>query len=219
MSWKTLTYFGDSMLLLPTAAIIMWLLAWKSNQRLTAWYWAGLFCLTGIIVCLSKLAFMGWGIGNVRLNFTGFSGHTALAAALWPVMFWLVSGQLSPLLRLLLILCGYFLATLIGLSRLHLNAHSDSEVIAGLILGMLLSAAFLIIQRRTQLRAFSFPQLCITLLIPLLLLSQGKQAKTQLWLRNLSVQLSGKKHPWKRHDLVQQSDNSETSRPLIKHAE
>ena len=30
-----------------------------------------------------KLAFMGWGIGIRELDFTGFSGHTALSTAFW----------------------------------------------------------------------------------------------------------------------------------------
>ncbi len=33
MLWKTLTYFGDSMLLIPTAVIIALILPWKSDNR------------------------------------------------------------------------------------------------------------------------------------------------------------------------------------------
>ncbi|PPS58732.1 hypothetical protein CRX72_22115 [Pantoea sp. BRM17] len=39
MSWRTLTYFGDSMLLIPTAVIIALVLPWKSSSQRTVWYW------------------------------------------------------------------------------------------------------------------------------------------------------------------------------------
>ena len=39
MHWRTLTYFGDSMLLIPTAVIIALILPWKSDNRRTVWYW------------------------------------------------------------------------------------------------------------------------------------------------------------------------------------
>lgn len=41
MSWHLihlLTYFGDSMLLIPTAIIMALLLHWKSDDKRTAWY-------------------------------------------------------------------------------------------------------------------------------------------------------------------------------------
>ncbi|WP_075180874.1 phosphatase PAP2 family protein [Pantoea sp. 1.19] len=203
MSWRTLTYFGDSMLLIPTAAIIALLLLWKSDNRRAAGYWVAVFGLTGLIVSLSKLAFMGWGIGNQRLDFTGFSGHTAMAATLWPVMFWLVGGGFSAAVRGSLIALGYALAVLVGVSRLTLNAHSDSEVLAGLLLGLVLSSAFLLSQRHTRLRSFTLVQLAAAMLLPLLLVSQGKTAKTQYLLQQLSLQVSGRDRPWKRTDMGQ----------------
>jgi len=50
----------------------------------------GSFGITGAIVSASKLAFMGWGIGIRELDFTGFSGHSALFAVFWPIFLWLL---------------------------------------------------------------------------------------------------------------------------------
>ena len=80
MHWKTLTYFGDSMLLIPTAVIIALILPWKSDNRLTVFYWIVAFGLAGLTVSLSKILFLGFGIGSARFNFTGFSGHSAMSA-------------------------------------------------------------------------------------------------------------------------------------------
>lgn len=77
-------FLGDSTLLLPSA-VLLFVVALFSSRRQVAWQWALAFGVTGAIVCSSKLAFMGWGIGFRQLDFTGFSGHTALSSCFWPV--------------------------------------------------------------------------------------------------------------------------------------
>jgi len=201
MSWKTLTYFGDSMLLIPTAVIIALVLPWKSDNRQTVWYWVLAFGLAGLVVSVSKILFLGFGIGSARFNFTGFSGHSAMSATLWPVMMWLISGRWSPRWRLFTIGIGYLLPLMVGLSRLVIHAHSKSEVLAGLMLGFTLSTAFLLTQRRTSLKGFSLPQIGVALLVPLLLLSHGRVATTQQFLERFSANLAGLEKPFTRADL------------------
>ena len=77
MNWQVVTFFGDSTVLLPSAAVLFIVLFLRKDSKQLAWHWALLFGITGAIVCASKLAFMGWGIGIRELDFTGFSGHTA----------------------------------------------------------------------------------------------------------------------------------------------
>ncbi|HCW99698.1 MAG TPA: hypothetical protein DHT39_13145, partial [Pantoea sp.] len=182
MHWRTLTYFGDSMLLIPTAVIIALILPWKSDNRRTVWYWLLAFGLAGLLVSLSKILFLGFGIGSARFNFTGFSGHSAMSATLWPVMLWLVSGRWPTLLRLLAIGVGYLIPLMVGFSRLVMHAHSASEVATGLLLGFTLSSAFLLSQRRTALKGFSWPQVGAAFLVPLLLMGHGRVATTQQFL-------------------------------------
>lgn len=205
MSWHILhilTYFGDSMLLIPTAVIMAVLISWKNSDHRAVWYWALAFCAAGAIVSLSKIAFLGFGIGSARFNFTGFSGHSAMSATLWPVMLWLLSGRLTSAWRGVAVAIGYLIPLMVGASRLILNYHSKSEVITGLILGFTLSTAFLVSQRRSELKSFSTGQLCIALLLPLLLLGHGRLATTQQFLQRLSVQIAGIDHAWTRADLL-----------------
>ncbi|MEG3128843.1 phosphatase PAP2 family protein [Pantoea cypripedii] len=204
MSWKTLTYFGDSMLLIPTAVIIALVLPWKSDNRLTVWYWLLAFGLAGLLVSISKIMFLGFGIGSARFNFTGFSGHSAMSATLWPVMMWLVSGRWSSFWRTVTISIGYLIPMMVGLSRLAIHAHSPSEVIAGLALGFTLSSAFLLSQRDTALKAFSLPQVGVAFLVPLLLVSHGRVATTQQFLERFSADLAGLEKPYTRADLFRQ---------------
>ncbi|MDU5780100.1 MAG: phosphatase PAP2 family protein [Pantoea sp.] len=204
MHWRTLTYFGDSMLLIPTAVIIALILPWKSDNRRTVWYWLLAFGLAGLLVSLSKILFLGFGIGSARFNFTGFSGHSAMSATLWPVMLWLVSGRWPNPLRLLAIGVGYFIPLMVGFSRLVIHAHSASEVATGLLLGFSLSSAFLLSQRRTALKGFSWPQVGAAFLVPLLLMGHGRIATTQQFLERFSADLAGLEKPFTRADLFRQ---------------
>ena len=201
MSWRTLTYFGDSMLLIPTAVIIALVLPWKSSSQRTVWYWLLAFGLAGLLVSLSKIMFLGFGIGSARFNFTGFSGHSAMSSTLWPVMMWLISGRWSTFWRAVTIAIGYAIPLMVGFSRLVIHAHSVSEVLAGLLLGFTLSSAFLISQRCTVLKGFSALQVGVAFLVPLLLMGHGRVATTQQFLERLSVKLAGLEKPFKRADL------------------
>ena len=90
---------------------------------------------------------MGWGLGIRELDYTGFSGHSALSAAFWPIFLWLLSARFSVGLRKAAVITGYVLAAVVGYSRLVIHAHSVSEVIAGLLLGAAGSALFLVLQK------------------------------------------------------------------------
>ncbi|KAA5933508.1 phosphatase PAP2 family protein [Pantoea sp. Bo_2] len=204
MHWKTLTYFGDSMLLIPTAVIIALILPWKSDNRLTVFYWIVAFGLAGLTVSLSKILFLGFGIGSARFNFTGFSGHSAMSATLWPVMLWLISGRWKAVWRIAAIGVGYLIPLMVGFSRLVIHAHSKSEVATGLLLGFTLSTAFLISQRRTSLKGFSWPQVGAALLVPFVLMGHGRVATTQQFLERFSASLAGLEKPYTRADLFRQ---------------
>ncbi|AFJ45609.1 phosphatase PAP2 family protein [Shimwellia blattae] len=200
MSWSSVTFLGDSTLLLPSAALLF-VAALFSSRRQVAWQWALAFGVTGAIVCSSKLAFMGWGIGIRALDFTGFSGHTALSACFWPVFLWLVCSRLLPRFRHLGAVLGYGVAATVGISRLMIHVHSPAEVVAGFALGCTASAAFLLWQRRVSLALLSGLGLAAALVVPMVILTTGSKAPTQSLLENIAVQLSSKARPYIRDDL------------------
>ncbi|TKI05786.1 phosphatase PAP2 family protein [Martelella alba] len=200
MNWRWLTFFGDSTLLLPCSVIIVALLLWKADTRRTCWQWLLFFGGAGAIVVASKLAFMGWGIGSRTYDFTGFSGHSALSASIWPVMFWILTGRAPRAARIAAVAGGYALALLIGISRVILHAHSVSEVVAGLTLGYTISASFLLLQysRGTRIRRLSLGQLTAVLILPLLLVMQGKKAPTQSLLEQIALTIAPVQHVYTR---------------------
>ena len=147
---------------------------------------------------------MGWGIGIRELDFTGFSGHTALSSAFWPILLWLLCARATPALRIASVVFGYALAGLVGYSRLVIHAHSTSEVIAGLLLGTAGSALFLLLQSRTRgthTAQLSWGGLASVVIIPALLLNTGAKAPTQSLLGEIAVKLGPLDKPFTRADL------------------
>ncbi|CAI2432238.1 phosphatase PAP2 family protein [Serratia fonticola] len=201
MNWHFLTFFGDSMLLLPCAAIVFIILLLSPTSRKPTWQWMLLFGGVGAVVCVSKLAFMGWGIGSRHWDFTGFSGHSALSASIWPVLLWLLCGRFSSPVRRTAVIVGYLLAVVVGYSRLVIHAHSTSEVITGLALGFIVSSTFLILQRGTQPPRLSYRKIAVTLALPLVLINSGTAAPTQGLLERIAVTIAPVEKPFVRADL------------------
>ncbi|HHQ6582996.1 TPA: phosphatase PAP2 family protein [Serratia fonticola] len=201
MNWHFLTFFGDSMLLLPCAAIVFIILLLSPTSRKPTWQWMLLFGGVGAVVCVSKLAFMGWGIGSRHWDFTGFSGHSALSASIWPVLLWLLCGRFSSPVRRIAVIVGYLLAAVVGYSRLVIHAHSTSEVITGLALGFIVSSTFLILQRGTRPPRLSYRKIAVTLALPLVLINSGTAAPTQGLLERIAVTIAPVEKPFVRADL------------------
>ncbi|HDH0220879.1 TPA: phosphatase PAP2 family protein [Klebsiella pneumoniae] len=208
MNWQLISFFGDSTVLLPSAAALFIVLMLRKTSRLLAWQWSLLFGITGAIVCASKLAFMGWGLGIRELDYTGFSGHSALSAAYWPIFLWLLSARFSAGLQKAAVATGYILATVVGYSRLVIHAHSVSEVIAGLLLGVAGSALFLILQKSTSdsvYKTIPWGGVACLIMVPLVLLHSGSKAPTQSLLGQIATVIGPLDKPFTREDLHKQA--------------
>ncbi|KRG53665.1 phosphatase PAP2 family protein [Stenotrophomonas maltophilia] len=131
--WRTLSTLGDSRWLLPMALVLLITLP-RTDVRMK-WRWLLAIAATAGVTLASKLAFMGWGIGIKSVHFTGFSGHAAMSSVVYPVVGALLAGP-GKRARAIGLAIGVLLAIAIGWSRIPLHAHSLSEVIAGLMLGL-----------------------------------------------------------------------------------
>ncbi|MEJ8824388.1 phosphatase PAP2 family protein [Variovorax humicola] len=200
--WLALTWLGDSGLLLPAAASVTLWLSLSRRTWPTARLWVVMFGGVGLIVLCSKLAFMGWGIGSARFNFTGFSGHTALSGSIWPVVFWLMASRRRHPVRVGAAFAGWALALVIGVSRLALFAHSSSEVVTGLVLGVATSAGFLLLQEGRPHSRIPAVVIAVSLLLPLTFLSPGTPAPTQGLLEGVAKWLAGTDRVYTRADLL-----------------
>jgi membrane-associated phospholipid phosphatase len=196
IAWTIITKFGDAVIILPAAVAIGAWLAASGARRLTL-YWIALFGIAAALVTLTKIAFVGWGIGNARFDFTGISGHTTFAMAVIPTLLYLAVPSTATLWRILAALTGIAFALLIGISRLTLHAHSLSEVVLGCALGLAVSLGFLRLAR-----GHPMPRLhgaaavgCIAALIAGL---YAQAAPTQHWIERVALSLSGHEQPFRR---------------------
>lgn len=137
--WTTVTHLGNSALLLPAALVLaMWLV--RTRHAPLALAWALSFGTAVLLVLASKLAFLGWGIGSAALDFTGISGHATVSTAVFTMGAWLAAAGRPWPLRVLASATGLLVGLLVSVSRVVLDAHSVSEVVAGFALGAMAAA-------------------------------------------------------------------------------
>lgn len=190
--WKLLSSLGDSRWLLAMIAILL------ISLPHSAFKWRALTAIafTAALTLASKLAYMGWGLGMASIDFTGFSGHAAMSGAIYPVAGALLAETTRPA-RTAGFAAGAILALLIGSSRIPLHAHSLSEVVAGLTLG--LSAA------AWSLRSSPLPArphawiLAAALVAGLVLPTAAPQMQTHQLIVELAKWLSGRTEVMQRH--------------------
>src|SRR4051812_2287951 len=137
--WSTITRFGEAGILLPCAALVaVGLMAATRNVR-TALPWVLALGVAVGVTTASKIAFLGFGVGIASLDFTGFSGHSMFAAAIYPMLAWSLCGRARPALRTVALGLAYAFAALVAVSRYWVDAHSPSEIVAGWLLGAIAS--------------------------------------------------------------------------------
>lgn len=198
--WLFLTRWGNSMLLLPTAACIAASL-WTGRDRSMAWRWTWCFGGAVLLVLATKVAFFERGLGSRALDFTGISGHSTLAAAVLPVLAWWLAQRQAPNVQRGAIVFAWGLAVAVGISRVTLATHSISEVVIGLALGTLV--AWAVIPRRLVAgRGTVVRWVLLGALLSAGSLSHvGKSEEAHGLIVSVALQLSGRSEPFTRADL------------------
>jgi membrane-associated phospholipid phosphatase len=197
--WQFLSRFGETTLLLPCAAMLY---AWfrYSREAATARQWLCAFVTAAGLTLLSKLAYMGWGIGVPSLDFTGFSGHSMMAAAVLPVVLHRLVPTRPAWLPLAAASGGVLLAAGVSVSRLVLGVHSVSEVAGGLALGLSASVWCIALSHGNARRTAPPVAIALTLALVLGLPVSGATAPTHRWLEEIAVYLSHRDRPFGRDE-------------------
>lgn len=200
--WSRFTNLGDLAVMLPLAmGIAIWLLAQKKLASSLRWLLA--FGSAGLLVAISKIAFIGWGIGSRDFDFTGISGHTMLATATLPVLLYLLTQAFQPRYQQLALIIGWLAGAAIGYSRLEVHAHSLSEVVLGFACGLLASSWF---TSKTAERYSPKAAWCLLgLALIVFNLQFGNKAPGQDIITRVALFIAGHNHPFERKDLQIQS--------------
>lgn len=196
MGWRDLSLMGSLVVTGPLGvAIALWLLAGRS-WRLTL-SWCMLFGAGMALVVLTKIAFIGWGVGVEALAFSGISGHAMRAAAVFPVALYLMLRRAGQRAGIRGALAGAALAALISIARVEVQAHSVSEAVTGTMLGLMVAAAF--IRHAGSERHPTISRVLLALCIPVLLIGpRAEPAPTEQWMTMLALLVSGHDAPFTR---------------------
>jgi membrane-associated phospholipid phosphatase len=197
ISWMTITRLAGITVTAPVALAIAALLTLEGERRL-ALLWCLLFAAGLSLVVLTKMAFIGWGIGIRPLDFTGASGHAMRAMALAPVILYLVLQRAPRHVRTTGVLAGYAFGVIIGISRIVLHAHSASEVVAGWLLGVVVSLGFICIAGSLQKPVFNAARIAAGMAALFLVAVYGQPISAQSWLTKATLYISGHDKPFVR---------------------
>jgi hypothetical protein len=199
--WHLVTRLGEAQVVLPLTLLVAACRAQDPEARTEALRWMALLGIAVVLTAASKVAFIGWGIGSAALNFTGISGHTMFAAAVYPPLLSLVGSGTSPRAHRLAVAFGCMLAVLVGVSRFVLRAHSESEILAGWLAGGLVSCA--VLARGTPVPLRLRATLFVTGALWLMLMPANAPAvETHSMVTRLALKLSGHERPYTRSDLL-----------------
>ncbi|PXX25853.1 MULTISPECIES: phosphatase PAP2 family protein [Burkholderia] len=133
-----LTNFGDPYLTIPLAGLILvWLAMTRSTRALIIWTCG--IAISGSVVAASRVVHVIWGVEVPALNFTVVSGHTMLAGAVYPTALSICENRTCKTTAIGPYVGGLAFAGAIGISRVLLGFHSTSEVISGLLSGVLVA--------------------------------------------------------------------------------
>lgn len=192
----SITRLGGAGLTLPLAVAIALWLALGYSWRLAAGWLAIIGAAAGLVT-LTKIAFLGWGVGVREWNFTGVSGHAMLSTAVYPVAFFLTLLPARTSVRLLGVVCGVAAGLTVGLSRVVLSAHSPSEAVAGCIVGALAAVLFIWWAWDAKAGKLSAVPVAVSLLM-LAVALHDVRVPTQHWITHIALHLSGRDRPFIR---------------------
>jgi membrane-associated phospholipid phosphatase len=200
--WQAISRLGEAQILIPAAALMVLVLTARPQSRRLALHWLALIAVATVITTASKLAFLGWGIGFAPCDFTGISGHAMFAAAIYPVLAFVVLPTRTWGTARVAIAMGGMLALLVGLSRLMVGAHSNSEVLTGLLLG---GTASVLAIRLASLPSPRLHPICSVMLVVWFLWGPSKMpgSQTHSWVTRLALALSGHEAPFTRSHLFE----------------
>lgn len=203
--WNLVTRLGEAQIMLPAAVMVALWFGWRERSTRLAVVWLAGIVAAVVVTTASKVAFIGYGLGWPALDFTGVSGHSMFAAAIYPLtglaIVRALTGLQAPRWQGLGLAVGVALALLVGVSRVALEAHSWSEVAAGLLVG----GAATVVAATTRCAPPTRHSLWLPVLVCVWLgsaLPNAPPSPTHGWVTRLALAVSGRSEPYTRADLL-----------------
>lgn len=187
--WLKIIQLGGTAVMIPAASAIAALLLTCRAWRMALW-WCLLFAAGLSLVAASKIAFLGWGLGILSLDFKALSGHAMLTTAIIPVMFFLLLQWASPIMRTAGILLAIVFSVIMAICLIAFNFHSASEAIAGCTLGGIVSLGFIKISSTLPAVRLNRRHILFSILA-FLVVQYAKPPSIEYWIERAALYISG----------------------------
>jgi hypothetical protein len=205
--WTRIVHLGDLAVMVPAAATIAALLITRHTWRMAIW-WCVLFASGIGLVAFSKIAFLAWGTGIREIDFKALSGHATLTTAIMPVMFYLMLRHADASARVAGIVAGTACGVSMAVLLVWLKEHSAAEVVAGCVLGAVVSLAFLDRLRARQPLYLNWWAIPLGILF-FLYIRYAEPVSPGVWLIRTALLLSGRNqlYSWTTWELDNRVDS------------
>jgi membrane-associated phospholipid phosphatase len=182
-----LTDFGDSIITLPIAALVLiWFAVWGDWNARLAWFTGLIVC--GAVTATLKIYFKACPVAGLDLDSP--SGHTSMSLYVYGGLTLITAAQFANWRRSgVLILGGLFILG-IALSRAVLEYHSKLEVAIGLVIGAAALALFWLPFRAHRPAHMPVWPLWVAALAPIVLLS-GRSMSAEGLLFRIALYIHG----------------------------
>ena len=135
--FKVLTFLGDYYV--PSIILVLLLILFK-NKRIFLFQGCG-YALAGIITYLSKIIISRqrppFALIDIPKSYSFPSGHTLTSIVFYVLLCFILTYHMDSKKRKILLTISFVFSFLIAISRVYLGVHYFSDVIGGLIIGML----------------------------------------------------------------------------------
>jgi membrane-associated phospholipid phosphatase len=135
------TDLGDSALLLPASAFLVAYLLYFSTVSV-ARIWVSTLALCAFLTLFLKVAFFTCGTTVPALDLHSPSGHTSLSMTFYGCAALMVSADKGRAMQIAMLAAGTLLVIAVAISRVLLHAHSPTEALLGLTIGIVCVAWF-----------------------------------------------------------------------------
>lgn len=147
-----LSDFGDSAVVLPLACVILVWMFFVEGWRPAA-LWGGAVFLCAAVTALLKLYFIACTAVDAVIHDP--SGHSSMSALVYCGLAVIIALELRGWQRNTVVILGVGLAIAIGISRIIVGAHTEIEVLVGLVIGLVILMAFVPVYLRVKPRGVS----------------------------------------------------------------
>jgi hypothetical protein len=203
-AWSIITRFGESGVLLPLTLALIMTLVWEARPSRPALAWTLPIAASLLVAAASKIAFLGFALGIRSLDFTGFSGHATVAAAVYPMLAYMLTMRAPALVRATALALAFGLALLVMVSRFELGAHSPSEVVSGFVLGACASTLALRMRLEPTRGTFAAGALLLAMLVWAATPRAPGLFHSHDIITRIALTLSGRSTPFTREELHRQ---------------